>query len=426
MPPAGSGAPRSRILAWCLYDFANSSFTTLVVTFIYSAYFTKAMVEDPIRGTLLWSRAVGISAVLIAVISPLIGAYADASGLRRRFLAVFTFLCVALTAGLAFVGPGRWLLALTIFVLANICYEVSGVLYNSFLPDLAPAEKLGRLSGYGWGVGYAGGLLCLVVGFTMTGLPGQLEPWLSTTDGWNIRATNLLVAVWFLIFSLPFLVQASEVRRRVPLRPRQALSRLGATLKDLQRFRQAALFLLARLVYNDGLVTVFAFGGIYAAGALGMSFGEIVLLGIWLNVAAGIGAALLGHLDDRLGAKPTILLTLVVLTAATALGAAATSAKIFWIAATGIGLTVGPNQAASRSLMSRFAPAGKRAEFFGFFAFSGKLTAFAGALMLGQVTAWTGSQRWGMASVIGFFLLGGLLLLLVDEQAGVAAAGESA
>lgn len=422
MAPAGTGSPRAPVLSWCLYDFANSAFTTLVVTFIYAAYFTGTMVEDPVRGTLLWSRAVGISAVLIALVAPLVGAYADASGLRRRFLAGFTLLCIALTASLAFIGPGRWLVALALFVLANVCFEVSGVLYNSFLPDLAPAEKLGRVSGYGWGLGYAGGLLCLVVGFTMTGLPGHLEPWLSTVDGWNIRATNLLVAGWFLIFSLPFLLQGREVRRKEPVRPLEVLRQLQATVGNLRRFREAALFVVARLLYNDGLVTVFAFGGIYAAGALGMSFGEIVLLGIWLNVAAGFGSVLFGHLDDRIGGKPTILLSLVVLTAATALGAAAPSGTVFWIAATGIGLTVGPNQAASRSLMGRFAPAGKRAEFFGFFAFSGKLTAFAGALLLGQVTAWTGSQRWGMASVIGFFLLGGMLLLFVDERAGIAAA----
>jgi UMF1 family MFS transporter len=276
-------------------------------------------------------------------------------------------------------------------------------------------------------VGYLGGLLALVAGFTMTGLPDgaggwRIEPWLPTANGWNIRATNLLVAVWFLGFALPAFALLRDRGSPAPERPRP-FRRVASTLRHVLRYRQAARFLFARLVYNDGLVTIFSFGGIYAAGTFGMSFGEVVLLGIWLNVVAGIGAAALGHLDDRLGARPTILLTLVVLIGSTGLAAAAPSAAGFWLAATGVGLMAGPNQAASRSLMGRLAPPERRSEFYGFFALSGKLTAFLGPLALGQVTAWTGDQRWGIASVIAFLAAGLLLLLAVDEAAALREAG---
>jgi UMF1 family MFS transporter len=434
-PPLASGGaagvPRRQILAWCLYDFANSAYTTLVVTFVYSTYFIKSIPGGEVRGTHLWSLAVSGSAIAIAILSPLLGAIADASGRRRSLLTALTLGCVGGTALLTFCGPERWLIALAIFGVANVAYEIAEALYNAYLPEISTPATIGRISGYGWGLGYVGGLLALVVAFTMTGLPdGQggwtLRPWLATEGGWNIRATNLLVAAWYLAFALPVLLLV-PVRQRgdgTSLRraARGSFARIAAAFREVRKFRQAARLLVARLIYNDGLVTVFAFGGIYAAGTFGMSFGEVVLLGIGLNVAAGLGALCFGHVDDRLGGKVTIMVTLVALIAASGLGAVAPSRQVFWIAALGIGLMVGPNQAASRSLLGRFAPAGRQAEFFGFFAFSGKATSFLGPLLLGQVTAWTGNQRWGMASVVLFFAVGLLVLLAIDERAGVAAA----
>lgn len=420
---------RPTIAAWCMFDWANSSFTTLVVTFIYSTYFTKAIAPDEITGTAWWSRAVAISSLLVVALSPVLGALADLSGLRRRFLALSTAVTVAATASLAFLAPGSpnvALIALTVFVIGNVGFELGNVFYNAFLPDIASPERIGRVSGYGWGVGYVGGLVCLTL--ALVGFVQPERPWfgLARDAGMNIRATNLLVAAWFAAFALPFLLIARTQRPAAPPALRAALAgafqELWRTFHEVRRYREAAKMLLARLFYNDGLNTIFAFGGIYAAGTFGMSFQEVLIFGIAINAAAGLGALAFGHVDDRIGGKRTILLSIAALTAATALAVWAPSRGWLWVSGFVIGIFAGPNQSASRSLMGRFTPDGRENEFFGFFAFTGKLAAFLGPALLGAVTQAAHSQRAGVATIVVFFVLGGLLLLTVDERRGIEAA----
>jgi UMF1 family MFS transporter len=431
MSPAGAdGAPyrawrnKRAIWSWSLYDFANSSFTTLVVTFVYATYFTQAIADDPVHGTALWSRAVTITALVVALCSPVLGAIADRGGYRKLFVVVATLICVIATAALYTVLPGQVMAALVLVVIANIAYEFGTVFYNAFLPDLSPPGRIGTVSGLAWGLGYIGGLLALA--FALLTLVQPEVPWFgfSTEDGENIRATNLVVAVWFLVFSVPFLLWVPEDRSRVSVSGRvitEAFAQLRHTLIEVRKYRQTVRFLLARLVYNDGLVTVFAFGGIYAAGTFGFAFEEVLLFGIVINVFAGLGAAAMGLLDDRIGGKRTIVISLLGLTAAALLAILATSAMWFWIAGILIGVFAGPNQAASRSLMGRFVPHELENEFFGFFAFSGKLTAFIGPFLLGVLTEVSGSQRVGVSVVVVLFVLGLLLLLPLDERAGSAA-----
>lgn len=417
---------RRVVAAWSLYDFANSAFTTLVVTFIYAAYFTKGVAVDETTGTSQWSVAVALTGVVVAVLSPYVGAIADRGGLRKRFLLVTTVVCVGATVLLYFPTRGDVVWALSVFLVANVAFELANVFYNAFLPDIAPPERIGRISGYGWGLGYLGGLLCLVAALVLFVQPETPAFGLTKTDAAHVRATNLLVAGWFAVFSIPLFLLVPDRPAREPLvlrgLLRSATRQLVGTFHDVRRYRQVFRLLVARLVYNDGLVTVFAFGGIYAQGTFGFSTEDIILFGIVINVAAGLGAYLFGFLDDRLGGKTTILITLVGLTAAAVLAVAATSRTGFWIAAVGIGLLVGPNQAASRSLLGRFVPPDKENEFFGFFAFSGKAASFLGPLMLGWVTALFASQRAGIATVLLFFVVGGALLLRVDEAEGRAVA----
>jgi UMF1 family MFS transporter len=247
-----------------------------------------------------------------------------------------------------------------------------------------------------------------------------------TTDaGWNIRATNLLVAGWFVLFALPLFLFVPERRTRAPrISVKAAFAQLGETAHKLRRYAELVKFLVARLFFNDGLVTVFAFGGIYAENVFGMEMSEVIVLGIAINVTAGIGAFLFGFVDDRLGGKTTIQITIVMMAIATAMAVWAPTEGWFWAAALLVGIFVGPNQSASRSLMGRFVPAKHESEFFGFFAFSGKATAFAGPLLLGALTE-SFSHRVGMASVIVFFVVGGFLLMSVDEAKGMAAAKEN-
>jgi UMF1 family MFS transporter len=424
--------PRTRraIWAWALYDFANSPFTTLVVTFIYAAYFTQAMVDDEIRGTGLWTLGVSATAITVAALSPFAGAVADRAGFRKAFLIFFTLVCIASTARLAHIPPGGEgadgaLRALAWFVVANIAFEMGSVFYNAFLPDVAPAGQIGRVSGYGWSMGYVGGLLALVVALVAFVQPEV--PWfgVSRAAGENIRATNLLVAAWFALFSLPLVLWVREDKSRIT----RTGSILGASWRQLvdtfaavRKYRQTVRFLLAHLLYNDGLVTVFAFGGIYAAGTFDFTIEEILVFGIVLNVTAGLGAFAFGFLDDLLGGKRTIQLSLAGLSAATLIAIVAPNRLWFWIAGIVIGICSGPNQSASRSLMGRFVPPDKESEFFGFFALSGKATAFVGPFVLGRLTEAFDSQRVGVSIVLLLFVAGALVLRRVDEREGAAAA----
>jgi UMF1 family MFS transporter len=236
-----------------------------------------------------------------------------------------------------------------------------------------------------------------------------------------VRATNLLVAGWFLVFSLPMFLFVRDAIEPSKVRLRDALQDLRTTVGHLRRYREVVRFLVARLIYNDGLVTIFAFGGIYAAGTFGMEFGEVIVFGIALNVAAGLGAWAFGYFDDKLGGKATVMASLVALVGSSLLAVLAPTKGWFWVAGLLVGIFAGPNQSASRSLMGRFVPERHRSEFFGFFAFSGKATAFLGPLLLGILSARYG-QRVGVSVVLLFFIVGGILLFGVNEKRGIEAA----
>ena len=417
-PAKPTYGPRA-VWSWAFYDFANSPFTTLVVTFVYATYFTQVIAPDAITGTVLWSRAVTITALVVAICSPLLGALADRGGYRKAFVLLFTVVCILATAALYGVLPGQIASALILVVIANVAFEFGTVFYNAFLPDLAPANRIGRISGYGWGLGYIGGLIALALALVTLIQPET--PWFgfSREAGENIRATNLLVAGWFAVFTLPFLFWVPEDKSMVSESGRilgDAVAQLRRTFVEIRKYRQVVRFLVARFIYNNGLVTVFAFGGIYAAESFGFSLQEVLIFGIVLNVAAGFGALVMGHLDDVIGGKRTIMVSLIGLTVATLLAVLATTKLWLWVAGIIIGIFIGPNQSASRSLMGRFVPPQRENEFFGFFAFSGKATAFVGPLVLGLLVQLFGSQRIGISVVVVLFVIGYFLLGRVDGR----------
>jgi UMF1 family MFS transporter len=417
---------KKAVFAWTMYDFANSAYTTLIVTFIYATYFVKAIAPDEIIGTALWSRGVTITALTVAILSPILGAMADEGGYRKRFLLVTTVVAVIGSMMLYTVMPGQTLKALFWFVVGNIAFEMGMVFYNAYLPDIAPPDKIGRISGYGWGLGYIGGLLAMFI--AMIGFVNTQTPWFgfSTEAGENIRATNLLVGCWFALFSIPLFLFLSdkkpEVKESLLRHLRVTLKELINTFHEIRTYRQIVKFLLARLIYNDGLITIFAFGGIYAAGTFHFTFQEIMIFGVVLNIAAGLGALAMGFLDDKLGGKKTIQISLFALIAASVAAIVSPNKMLFWAAGIVIGIFSGPNQAASRSLMGRFIPKSKENQFYGFFAFSGKFTAFMGPFFLGLLTEIFDSQRVGVSVVVLFFVIGSLILRSVDENEGMALA----
>lgn len=442
MPGASHTIAYSRrsVFGWAMYDFANSAFTTLVVTFVYSTFFTGYMVLSPDAtgslvpdgeaGTVLWSRAVTITAILVAILSPFMGALADRGGIRKRLLLTTTALCVVGSIGMFFAEPGQALQALAFFVLANVAFEMGMVFYNAYLPDITPQKSIGKVSGYGWALGYVGGLLCLVVAlFGMVQV--DVPPFgLDKASGEHVRATNLLVAGWFAVFSIPAFLFLKEVHvdNRPSLRKlmKSSFGQLAETAKEIRRYKEIVRLLVARLFYNDGLVTLIAFGGIYAQGTLGFSLEEVLMFGIVLNVMAGLGAFVLGFLDDKIGGRRVIFLSLGLLIAASVLAVVTTDKTMFWVSGLLVGLAIGPNQASSRSLLGRFVPDDKEAEFYGFFAFSGKATAFIGPFMLGVLTDIFNTQRAGVSIVIVLFVIGAVILWRVNEAEGIRLSGRSA
>ncbi len=409
------GEGRRALFSWCLFDWANSAFPTVITTFVFATYFTTTVAESTIAGTAAWGHAQSLAALIIALLGPALGAIADRGGRRKPWLLAFTALCVAACVGLWFTQPERgdviW--ALTFVVLGTVGFEIGMVFYNALLPEIAAPERLGRLSGWGWGMGYAGGLACLSV--ALMGFIQTDAPWFGLAAGTAepVQATTLLVAAWVSLFALPLFLWTPDKPRgeRTMEALRNGLVTLVNTLCNIRQYAQTSRFLLARMIYIDGLNTLFAFGGIYAAGTFGMALEEVILFGIAINVTAGIGAACFAWLDDNIGPKRTILIALGGLIGFGGALLLASGKVWFWALALPLGLFVGPAQAASRSFMAHLAPPHMRAEMFGLFAFSGKVTAFLGPLFLAWATLAFDSQRAGMATIIVFLAVGFVLLL---------------
>jgi UMF1 family MFS transporter len=309
-------------------------------------------------------------------------------------------------------------MALALVVLANTALEIGQAFYNAMLPDLAPESHVGRWSGWGWGLGYASGIVALVL-LLFGVIQADPPPFgLDEAAAEDVRIVGPAVAVWFLLFSLPlFLVTPDRPKGtlRMGEAVRAGLAMLAQTFREVRHYREIVKFLVARLIYNDGLNTLFAFGGIYAAGTFGMDTAEIILFGIGLNITAGLGAFAFAWLDDRLGSKPTILIALAGLLVFGTIALVATAKATFWAVGLAVGIFVGPAQSASRTLMARLAPADKRTEMFGLYAFTGKATAFLGPFLFGTATYVFGTQRAGMATILVMFVVGAVLLWQVQE-----------
>ncbi|PZO82868.1 MAG: MFS transporter [Micavibrio aeruginosavorus] len=421
---APPGAKKS-IFAWCLYDWANSAFSTVIITFVFSVFFTRGMIGDETHGSAMWGYAIAISGICIAILGPVLGSIADHSGARKKWIFWLSMLCVVASAMLWFAQPmagiTNVLFTLTCVIVANIGYELSIVFYNAMLPHIAPKHLMGRVSGWGWGVGYLGGLGALAIAlFGLVGV-GDMEPWFSVSgmDSANIRATGPLTAVWFLIFMIPLLVYTHDVERS-PMRMGQAarlgLAQLYRSLREIRDHKNIAQFLVASAIYRDGLNTLFTVGGIYAAGVYGMDFVEILYFAIGLNVTAGLGALAFSFLDDRIGSKPTIVLSLIGLIITGVLVLMTDDKDMFMKCALALGLFMGPVQAASRTLAGKLAPHGMMAQTFGLYAFTGKSVAFVGPLAFGAATHFYGTQEAGMFTIILFWIIGLGLLSLVEDR----------
>jgi UMF1 family MFS transporter len=407
------------IAAWCIYDWAAAPFSSIISTFIFAAYFTSHIAENKIAGTSQWANATALAGIIIAILSPIFGAIADHAGKHKIWLSFFTLFCMMSSALLWFAYPSVYSVyyTLTCVVTGTISLEIALVFYNSFLPHIVPDGYLGRISGWAWGIGYLGGIIALSIALFVFINP---QPkWLDIATAAQVRICGPLVAIWLGLFSLPLFIFILD-SPSTHLSARQAITRglreLKNTLKELPQQKNLFLYLIAHLIYIDGLNTVFAFGGIYAAGTFGMDLSQVILFGITMNIVAGIGAILLAWIDDYVGSKPTILLSLFGLTLSSIPLLLVHDRYIFWGLALVLAIFVGPVQAASRSLMARISPTEKSTEMFGLYALSGRITSFIGPWLLGLATLHFNSQRAGMATVLLFFIVGGTLMLWVRED----------
>ena len=423
LPPAGP----KELWAWCLYDFANSSFTTLIITVAYSVYFVQVVAGDLGGATAerVWFWGYALSMLVVALLSPPLGALADARAIKRPLLIASTLCCVACTALLVFVERGDIWMGLLLFGLANIAFELGFLFCSAFLVEITTPATMGRISGYGWGLGYAGGLLSLALAYPfITG--GFVEENLP-----RYRLSFAVVAAFFLVASLPTLFWLRERATPQPSNAgasawRDAFARLSATAKAIGRYRDLARFLIAYLIYTDAINTVIVASAIFANKVLDFSPGDLIIYFLITQVTAGLGAVGFGLLADRVGSARTISLTLVIWIGVVVAAAAVQTHAQFYAIGLVAGAVLGANQATSRALIGRFVPPGRQGELFGFFTVTGKFAAILGPVVYAEVTAWAGSQRWAVLSMAVFFIIGLAIFQRVDERRGMEAAAQGA
>ena len=437
-------AARKRIWGWYFFDWASQPYNTLLLTFIFGPY-VVSVIGDGTAAQAIWGYGIGTAGLIIAVLSPLLGAVADKSGGRMTFIWLFSALYVIGAWGLWFSAPADfnvWLVML-LFCIGLIGMEFATTFTNAMLPDLCPRADLGRISGNGWAFGYMGGIVALVImllflaendrGVTLLGKAPLLGLDPATREG--TRAVGPLTALWFMLFMIPFFLWVKEPRKpdALPIGAalRAAWPELKATLANLPRQPSLFAYLGSSMFYRDALNGMYTFGGIYAAGVLGWSVTNVGIFGILAALTGAIFAWLGGMMDSRMGPKPVIILNVVVLTLVAIavvfvsresvfgvpVGPDSTLPDIaFYILGALIGAGGGSLQSSSRTMMVRQAAPGRMTEAFGMYALAGKATSFIAPLSIGVVTDLTGSQQLGVTPLIGLFLIGLFLLLWVKPD----------
>jgi UMF1 family MFS transporter len=435
---------RRGIWGWMLFDWAAQPFHTLIVTFVFAPYFASSVASTATVGQELWGYATGVAGLLIAFMSPILGAIADASGPRKPWIAAFAVIGFIGCWMLWYAVPGgeNFALVFLAIILSFVGLEFAAVFNNAMMPDLVPRSELGRLSGSAWGLGYLGGLVSLIImlGF-MVGQPGSGKTLIGATPIFGLdplmhegsRASGPFASIWLLVFILPLFAFTPDIERRPVTESavRRGLSQLWKTLKSLPGRRSYFSFLVASMFYRDALNALYAFGGIYSAGVLNWSITQIGIFGILANITGAFGAWIGGKVDQRLGPKFVVTCCIILLAIASLIVISTTTNQVlfitiapngfssslpditFYVAGGLIGAAGGSIQAASRTLLVDQVPREKVTEAFGLYALSGKATSFIGPLAIAWATGFFESQRLGVAPIVVLFILGLALLPFV-------------
>ena len=440
-PGQGGGVPRKGVYGWMMFDWAAQPFFTVVTTFIFGPYFISRMASDPATGQAAWGYGIALGGALIAILSPILGSIADQTGPRKPWIGFFAVIKIAALCGLWFAAPGSNLVAVVaLFTLASVAAEFSIVFNDSMLLRLVPKADIGRISNLAWGLGYLGGMIVLVfiiaflaaspeTGKTLIGINPLFG--LDPLQGEDARASAPISALWYAIFILPMFLYTPDAggRRAMGDAVRDGLKELKSTIGEVRQRAGIFRFLIARMIYQDGVNALLALGGGFAAAMFGWSITEIGIYGIMLNVVAIFSCLYASQLDTRLGSKVVVLITIFLLLTATTgivstgpgftffgalqLGAVdsgglfgTASEKAYIAFGLLIGIAFGPVQASSRAYMARSVTEEEAGRYFGIYALAGRATSFLAPFTVATVTALSGSPRLGMATIIIFFAAG--------------------
>ena len=421
LPPA----QRREILSWAMYDFANSGYTTVVMTAVFNAYFVAVIAAAAQQSaTFLWTLAVAISNAIVLCSAPVIGAIADQLAIKKKMLLITSIGCVLFTGLLSLTGSGTIVSAMLLVIIANVMFASGENLIAAFLPEISAPQTMGKISGYGWGLGYLGGLLTL--GICLLYISWAQQNGLSAEQ--FVPNTMLIVAAIFAVAVIPTFLWLRERAQPSPYSITRsisgdALKRLKETLKEAARFRDLLRFLITLAVYQCGISTVIVLAAIYAKEVMAMNEQEIIILIMVVNITAAGGAFIFGFMQDHLGSIRTLSVTLSIWILAILILCLSEQTIMVWIAANLIGLAMGASQSAGRALIGLFTPLTRSAEFFGLWGVAGKLSAIVGPLSYGLINYITGGDhRLAILSTLSFFILGLILLRGVNEERGRAAA----
>lgn len=400
-------------IGWMFYDFANSAFTTIIVSVVYSAYFIGSVVQgDKGYGEMLWGRAIGISMTLVAITAPVLGAVADHSRGKKKMLFLNTWLSVIFTALLWFVKPGDIQMGMIFFIIANFGFNSANVFYDAFLPEVSTPETMGKISGYGWALGYVGGLLSLVLSLLLLKI--------------NVRLIFPMIALHHFLFSLFTFFWLKELKR--PSKRSNYLkigiNRIWWSMKHIAHLPQLLRYIISYFIYNDGITTVIVFASIYGITRFGMSTQDMIIYFILAQFTSIAGSAIFGKITDKTSSKLSLSISLLIWIVVVFWAFFCQSAFEYYFVGLLAGFAIGSSQANSRTMLSQLTPLNKQAEFFGFYTLTGRLSAIIGPILYGWIAHKTQDIRYSILSLIIFFVLGWILLQTVSLSKGISQAKE--
>jgi UMF1 family MFS transporter len=416
MTALNPGVARREVWAWAMYDFANSGYTTVVMTAVFNAYFVSVVAGNEPWATFAWTAALAVSYGIVMVAGPFLGAWADAHAAKKRVLAVSTAVCIVGTMALAGSAPGAVAWAVTFVIVSNVAYAIGENVVAAFLPEIARPEALGKVSGWGWSLGYFGGLLALGICLWWV----MSAPSRGSTAGEAVPGTMIITGIVFALASAPtFLFLRERGRRHAQPSTAAAVARLVETARSAGRYGDLLRVFACGVFYQAGVATVIALAAIYAEQVMGFKTEQTILLILVVNVTAAIGAFGFGYAQDRIGKVWALRITIVGWIVMTVVAYLATTPGLFWVAANLAGFCMGSSQSAGRALVAYFSPADRSGEFFGLWGVATRLAAILGPLTYGAVTWITaGNHRLGILFTAAFFMVALAILVFVDERRG--------